>query len=397
MVEFVSSSVRAVNPDRAVMELLEAAYGSVAPPCGLVLLNACVGHDIGALSRAVQAQCPGARVLATSCAGVVGREGPGESKYDVAMLAVSGDGYTVASATGLVGSTAFAVGASLGEQLAASPLPVRSVYLLAAGIDTANDQLIAGLESVLGTEVVIFGATSSDQMEGIATFEAVDGVVSQHSAYAVGFWDPSLEVVTMATHGFLADGEPMTVTAAQGNRIIELDGRPAWPVYLERLGLSPNATEAETIPIGALAEELPAAVAAEYGNPHILRVVTSHTADGELVYSTQVAVGTRLWLTQRDEDLIFRDMGRMLDTMTAERSGQTPVAVFQADCLARGRRLFDRIMKEELVHMMQAPFTSNGEVPAWFGMYGFGEYAVLGGRNEYHNYTTALAALYRKT
>jgi small ligand-binding sensory domain FIST len=28
-------------------------------------------------------------------------------------------------------------------------------------------------------------------------------------------------------------------------------------------------------------------------------------------------------------------------------------------------------------------------------MYGFGEYARLGGRNAYHNYTTALAALYR--
>jgi hypothetical protein len=29
-------------------------------------------------------------------------------------------------------------------------------------------------------------------------------------------------------------------------------------------------------------------------------------------------------------------------------------------------------------------------------MYGFGEFARLAGRNSYHNYTTALAALYRK-
>jgi hypothetical protein len=28
-------------------------------------------------------------------------------------------------------------------------------------------------------------------------------------------------------------------------------------------------------------------------------------------------------------------------------------------------------------------------------MYGFGEFARLGGRNEYHNYTTAIYALYR--
>ena len=107
-------------------------------------------------------------------------------------------------------------------------------------------------------------------------------------------------------------------------------------------------------------------------------------------------MGTRLWLTVRDEDRIFKDMDRMMKSMTARRQGQWPVAVFQADCLARGRRLFNRVMKEELVHCMQQPFARDGQVPPWFGMYGFGEYAHLGGRNAYHNYTTALAAIYRR-
>jgi small ligand-binding sensory domain FIST len=89
-------------------------------------------------------------------------------------------------------------------------------------------------------------------------------------------------------------------------------------------------------------------------------------------------------------------MDRMLGVMRAGRAGQVPVAVFQADCLARGRRLFNRVMKDELVHRMQQPFAKDGSVPPWFGMYGFGEYARLGGRNTYHNYTTALAAIYRR-
>ena len=50
-------------------------------------------------------------------------------------------------------------------------------------------------------------------------------------------------------------------------------------------------------------------------------------------------------------------------------------------------------MKDELVHRMQQPFASNGEVPPWFGMDGFGEYAYLAGRNSCHNDTTALACL----
>jgi hypothetical protein len=275
-------------------------------------------------------------------------------------------------------------------------MPVTMVYLLASGIDIANDRVIAGLESVLGPDVTIFGATSSDQMQGVATFQAIDGRIYQHGAFAVGIWDPTLVVETAATHGFVAMGEPFVVTRAEGNRIIELDGEPAWPAYLRRLGLPSTATEADTIPIGALAERLSPALAAEYGSDHILRVVTHHSAEGEIIYATDCAEGSRLWLTTRDEERIFRDMDRMLAEMIARRPGAKPVAVFQADCLARGRRLFKRVMKEELVHRIQEPFADRGRLPAWFGMYGFGEYARLGGRNAYHNYTTALAAVYRR-
>lgn len=395
MLEFLSANTRAVNPQRAVLEALEQAFGAEPPVADLFLLNATVGHDLVALSQAVQAQCPGARVLAASCAGVVGREGPGESMHDVALMAVRGDGFAVAHVDGLFGATSFAKGAELAQGLLGTPHPVRMVYLLASGIDIANDQVIAGIESVLGPHVVIFGATSSDQMQGVATFQAVDGVRYQHAAFAVGIWDPSLEVETQATHGFLAVGEPLVVTKAAGNRIIELDGGPAWPAFLQRLGLPATASEADTIPIGALAEALPPELAEEYGNSHILRVVTHHSPEGEIIYATECPVGTQLWLTVRDEERIFLDMDRMLEAMVARRPGAHPVAVFQADCLARGRRLFNRVMKEELVHRIQQPLTTDGVVPPWFGMYGFGEYAHLGGANAYHNYTTALAALYR--
>ena len=395
MLEFASSSIRSVNPERAIAEAIELAYGTATADCDLLLINAGVGHDLSALSAAAAERCPAARILAASCAGVVGREGPGESIHDIAVMGITGTRFTVAQVDGLVGETSFVKGAELARQLADSPHPVTMIYLLASGIDIANDQVIAGIESVLGPDVVIFGATSSDQMQGIATYQAIDGALYQHAAFAVGIWDPTLSVDTQATHGFVATGEGFVVTAAEGNQIIELDGEPAWPAFLRHLDLPATATEGDTIPVGALAERLPDALAAEYGNPHILRVVTHHTEDGALVYATECPVGTRLWLTVRDEDLIFSDMDRMLAAMAERHPGEHPVAVFQADCLARGRRLFNVVMKEELVHRMQQPFADDGVVPPWFGMYGFGEYARLGGRNAYHNYTTALAAVYR--
>ena len=76
MLEFGSANTRAVNAERAVLDALETAYGTSSPDCDLLLINATVGHDLAALSAVATRQCPGARVLAASCAGVVGPQGP---------------------------------------------------------------------------------------------------------------------------------------------------------------------------------------------------------------------------------------------------------------------------------------------------------------------------------
>jgi hypothetical protein len=114
-----------------------------------------------------------------------------------------------------------------------------------------------------------------------------------------------------------------------------------------------------------------------------------------MYYATTCPEGTKLWLTTRDEDLIFSEMDRIVQEISDRNKGKTPVAVFHADCMARGRFLFNRIIKEELINRMQFPFFVNGECPPWLGMYGFGEFARLGGENTYHNYTTALYVIYR--
>jgi hypothetical protein len=385
-----------VNTRHAVQECLEAALGP-GTQCDLVLLHASIGHDYHAMLDEARRLMPGARVLGASCCGIVGTEGVSESMKDLAIMAVKGSEFAVAHVDGINGRNSYEKSLELARQLKAQQENIRMVHFLASGIDIANDRCIAGLEAVLGPDVTIFGATSSDNMKGVASYQMVDDQVFEHAAWAVGYADPSLEVDTQATHGFLAVGEPMIVTKAEGSRIIELNGRPAWGEYAARLGLDPEtATCGDSIPIGALAEELPQELAEEYGNSHILRVVTRREVDGTMHYATEVCEGSRLWLTIRDEERIFKDLERMMQQMTARSLGRRPVAVFHADCLARGRYLFNRVMKEELVGRMQFPLSVGGVVPPWLGMYGFGEFARLGGANTYHNYTTAIYALYRR-
>ena len=396
MLQFFSASTRMVNSRRAVAECLEAALGEGDTDCDLVVIHASLGHDYPTLLEETHRLAPSARVVGSSCCGVVGREGVSESMNDVAIMAVRGaNEIAVAAVDGICGQNSFEKSAELAATLKAANSGVNMVYFLASGIDIADDCCIAGIESVLGPEVTLFGATSADNMKGITSFQMVDDRVYEHAAYAVGFADPSLEVVTQATHGFVAVGEPLVVTRSEGNRIIELNGRPAWAEYTRLLTLPETATCGDTIPIGALAERLSPELAAEYGNDHILRVVTKRDPDGTMHYATSCPEGTRLWLTVRDEERIFNDMDRMMGHMVEKIAGRDLVAVFHADCLARGRFLLNRIMKEELVGRMQYPLSRNGQVPPWLGMYGFGEFARLGGANAYHNYTTAIYALCR--
>lgn len=395
MLSFFSASTRMVNTRRGITECMESALGKEMGDCDLVLIHASLGHSFEELVAQAQELAPRAQILAASCCGIVGKEGVSETMKDIAIMAVRGKELAVSAITDIHGQNSFDKAREMALQLNQQLPGVNMIYFMASGIDIANDKCIEGIESVFGPDVTIFGATSSDNMKGIVSYQAFGGKVYEHGAFLIGFADPTLEINTQATHGFMAIGEPLLVTKAEGHYIHELNGKPAWTEFTHRLGLEPDSTCGDSIPVGALAELLPVNLAEEYGNAHILRVVTRH--EGEtLLYATTIQEGTPVWLTVRDEPLIFNEMDRMVKVMNERMAGRKPIAVFHADCLARGRFLFNRVLKEELVSRMQFPFFSRGECPPWLGMYGFGEFARLGGKNTYHNYTTALYAIYRK-
>lgn len=395
MLRFNSSSARIVNTKRAVNECMEVAMGQEMSSADLLIFHASIGHDFNDMVNEAKRLAPNARIVAASCCGVVGREGVSESMKDMALMAVQGRDFSLGQVDGIFGHNSYEKTLGMAQKMKAENPEINMIYFLASGIDIANDQCIEALEEVFGKEVTIFGATSSDNMRGIISFQAIDDQVYEHAAFAIGFSDSTIGVDTQATHGFVAVGEPLVVTKSNGHIIQEFNGQPAWQEYTRRLGLTTEATCGDSIPIGALGERLSDDLAKEYGNQHILRVVTKHEGN-DMYYATEIPEGTELWLTTRDEELIFSEMDRMVDVMKQRINGKEVVAVFHADCLARGRFLFNRIIKDELVSKMQYPFYNNGECPAWLGMYGFGEFARLGGQNTYHNYTTALYVLYRK-
>lgn len=395
MLKFNSSSARIINTRRCVNECIDVALGVDHQPVDLLIFNSSLGHDFNEILTESKQLYPDADVVVASCCGIVGREGVSETMNDMGLMAVSGKDYALAYENHFFGHNAYEKCLVMAKSLKRDQENINMIYFIGSGIDTNNTFVIAAFEEVFGKEVTIFGATTSDNMQGIVSYQAINNKVFEHGAFAIGFSDNTLNVHTQATHGFLADGDPLVVTKATGHIIHEFNNKPAWSEYLKRLNLNPEATCADTIPIGALGEELDEEKALEYGNKHILRVVTKHVGD-DMYYSNSIDVGTKLWLTVRDEELIFDEMKRMTRSLIEKIGDEKVVAVFHADCLARGRFLFQRVFKEELVAEMQYPFYIDGKCPPWLGMYGFGEFARLSGENMYHNYTTSLYVVTRK-
>ena len=117
MLKFYSSSARVVNTRRAVMECMEIALGEDYKDADLLVLHASIGHDFHEMVQQAHEMAPNARIVAASCCGVVGREGVSESMKDMAMMAVKGKEFAVASVAEINGKNSYEKSLELAKSL----------------------------------------------------------------------------------------------------------------------------------------------------------------------------------------------------------------------------------------------------------------------------------------
>jgi hypothetical protein len=396
MLEFHSSSTGTVNTRRAVDECLEGALGE-STDCGLIIFYTTMGHDFGELLAEMRRLAPGARIAGCTCTGVIGREGPNESMRALAVMAVRGPRteYAVASRDRITKRESYEVSRALAEDLRRENPRINMVLFHPSALSVFPERAIEGIESVFGPATPILGGLATDNMRFVSDFEFIDDRVIEQGAVAIGFADPTIEVVMRANHGYAVMGDPLEVTRSDYNRVIELDGRPAWTRWAECLGLPPNAAFLEVGPV-PFARELPEEVHEEYDSRYLILIYPgSNPGDGTVHVTSGCPPGTKLWLARRDEKKIFAGTDRMVERIGERCRGRRMIAMIQADCNSRGRLLFNRVLKEEIQSHIQGPLRGDDGLP-WLGLYGGGEFCLLGGRNRIHAFTSALYALLRR-
>jgi small ligand-binding sensory domain FIST len=183
---------------------------------------------------------------------------------------------------------------------------------------------------------------------------------------------------TVVSQGCRPIGDPMIVTRAEGNLVMEIAGRPALD-RLDDLVRAADAVErsllASGLQIGIAIDEHRATF--ERGDFLVRGVVGADRLQRALAVGDRVAVGTTVQFQVRDAVAADEDLRAMLADATGD-------AALVFTCNGRGQRLFG-----EPDHDARVVHDTLGS-PALAGMFCAGEFGPVGGRSFVHGFTASV-------
>lgn len=342
-----------------------------------VALHFAVGLDADDLRAAAVGVFPaGALHGGTSCLGIMGQGGVDIGGAGIGAFAIwDKDGsYGTASADLGMDAEAAARGAVLAALARArrpGEMPDMVWLTVAPG---REEQVLAGLRSVVGSETLIVGGSSADNdvSGGWAQF-GPDHVRRDGVVVSVLF--PSRPTASVYQSGYVPTGANGLVTAVAGRRLVAIDGRPAAAVLNEWSGgvvpLAGDAprsilADATLWPLGRVTRHLA-------GVPfHLLAHPATAHPDGSVDLFADVAEGDRLWQMQGSADSLVARAGRVA-ALARENVGGTvsgALVVYCGGCMLAVRDRMDEVAAGIVAAL--------GDVP-WIGVFTFGEQGVPSG------------------
>ena len=329
----------------------------------------------------------------------------------VQARAAAGD----ARVAGMTGSGSIALGGAIESGCAAiafaSSLPVglgasTSADSRAAGRRAARDALL-GIEGEAGHSALLLfvDSESGDQAEIVAgAYEIAGGHIPLAGGAAGGraraqFADGealSGSVVAVAlgsaapigvgiSHGCVPRGAPSIVTRSRGQVVLQLDGRPAEAVYLEKIGM-PGVTltddEFERIAMGhPLAQP-------ELRGDARPRYVRGRVPGGGLICATTLEANAAVEICEHNPEAVARSAVSAVDEALSRFSGR-PEAVVLFDCAARSGWFGNPLAARETESIMAA---LGDPPPALAGAYTRGEIGRVRGAKGDRNYSLIVVA-----
>jgi hypothetical protein len=382
---FLTTTAQSLETGREVGRRLGQGFdGSPS----LVLTYLTVNHNQEDYLRGIR-EVLGDQVAVVGCSaqGVMGKGNVREDGFAAAAMALGGE--SLRTSHGCVEDIAentIEKGAELGRKLMMGlTVPPRIVVLhydALCGVDP--ERLIEGVSREVPCPIVGGAAAHSfDYQSLLETYQYFgDRVLTRAASACAISGDFSLELGIC--HGCSPVGVELTVTRAENNVLVELDGRRASALWAEICG--PVST---TDPSAALAIGVPVDGAA--GQDYFVRAAYRVDPEsGTVALGPAIPTGTQIMLHHRTVEDVLLGARRMGQDLKARLNGKRPRAALGFECGARtGPFLGSEATLAENLELQQ----TLGDGVAWLGMMPWGELFPTGGKPSFHNYSYVVLVL----
>jgi hypothetical protein len=374
----IAASASASGPE-AVGEACTEAVRALDGEVGLLLAFASGELDYDASAEAIERAGAGSPTAGLTGKGLISAEGPIDE-----------------------GCVAMAFGPQVKASVGASP--EASSDLRSAGRISA-ERALEGLDDEAGLMLLFIDSTRGDIADTIAGAYETAGPRIPLAGGAAGGSDKrhfhggqatsdSVVAVAIAAEGPLGIGNsqscstrgtPSIVTRSEGQRLEEIDGRPAEEVYLQQLGFT--GVQLDDDEFEALAITHPLGQPELHGDVR-LRHVLERTGDGAIVVGTHIPASAAIEFTSLEfDDLLTSGAQSVADAAEATGADATKAALV-FDCAGRRRALRDGLAQE-----VEAISGALGDPPAPLaGLYTHGEVARLQGSKGDRNHAVVTVA-----
>lgn len=126
----------------------------------------------------------------------------------------------------------FSVGERAGEELLASGIDSGTVFVFPDGFSSNIAEMIRGLYNKMGPGYRYVGGGAGDNLKFFKTYQFTENGLGTDSL-AVALVS-GIDIQTAIGHGWKPFGDPLIITMAQGKKLLEIDGSPAFDAYAER-------------------------------------------------------------------------------------------------------------------------------------------------------------------
>ncbi len=349
------------------MALKDLPGASPLPSANLVLVFGSVKRfSEGKLQGFLKSRYPTAQLVGCTTSGEISPAGVFDDSIQITAIQWEKTIQRVAQTKMSGMQSSFEAAASLAKQLKSDGL--RTVLVFSDGLNVNGSELLKGFQSVLG-DIPIVGGLAGDGGAFVKTLQLFNDTVSDNQVIAVGLYGDALITSSGALGGWKPYGPPRKVTKSEKNVVLELDGKPALPLYRMYIG------EAFARGLPGTGLKFPLAVIEE-GKRDVEKIRTLLAIDStnnSLTFAGNVEEGETVRLCQTNHDRLVEGAGGaanlVMDGLSANKTNQPGLAVC-VSCVGRKGVMAEQVVDEvKLVQQILGPQTSVT------GFYSYGELA----------------------